>query len=184
MAVTFQAATSGEVLDRIRKQDFDLLVLDTEMPGITGAELIARVHAHVPRLPILAFSVHNEAQVVRRILYAGAAGYLSKDCDPETLLFAIRKIASGGRFIDLKLAERIAFHKKKDESKRPHEQLSNRELCILRLLVAGKTVNDVASQLVISNKTVSTHKARMMEKMGFQSNAEMIRYGIDHALDA
>jgi len=182
--VVAQATNGGEVIEQLRQVVCDVIVLDMCMPGISGVELIARVHAKLPTLPILILSMHNDARVARRALYAGAAGYMSKDGDPETLLLAIRKIAAGGRYIDQGLAEQLAFQPPSDSRAYPHEQLSNRELCVFKLLVAGKTVNEVAAELAISNKTVSTHKARLMEKMGFRSNADMIRYGIDHALDA
>jgi DNA-binding NarL/FixJ family response regulator len=126
--------------------------------------------------------MHNEPQIARRALAAGAAGYLTKDSDPETLLAAIRKVAAGGRFIDPGLAESMVFDAGGGGDRPPHEQLSERELHILRLLVRGKSVNDIADELSISNKTVSTHKARLMQKLGFQNNADLVRYGIAHGL--
>lgn len=184
MTVVAQATNGGQVMESLRATPCDLVLLDLSMPGASGVELIARIRAHVPALPILVLSMHNEALVVRRALKAGANGYMSKDGDPETLLLAARKVAAGGRYLDPGLAELLVFDSDAGQREHPHEQLSNRELSIFRLFVCGKTVNQIADELAISNKTVSTHKARLMQKMGFQSNADMLRYGIDHALGA
>ena len=184
MSVVAQATNGGQVMESLRATPCDLVLLDLSMPGASGVELIARIRAHVPALPILVLSMHNEALVVRRALKAGANGYMSKDGDPETLLLAARKVAAGGRYLDPGLAELLVFDSDAGQREHPHEQLSNRELSIFRLFVCGKTVNQIADELAISNKTVSTHKARLMQKMGFQSNADMLRYGIDHALGA
>ena len=182
VTVVAQATNGGQVIESLRAVPCDMVLLDMSMPGISGIELIGRIRAHAPTLPILVLSMHNEALVVRRALKAGANGYMTKDGDPETLLLAVRKVAGGGRYIDPGLAEQIVFDGVGGQSERPHEQLSNRELIIFRLFVCGKSVNQIAEELAISNKTVSTHKARLMQKMGFQSNADMLRYGIDHAL--
>lgn len=182
LSVTGEAVNGAQVLEVLRKEEVDLLLLDMNMPGISGAELITRVRAERPSLPILVLSMHNEPQIARRALASGAAGYLTKDSDPETLLAAIRKVAAGGRFIDSGLAESMVFDAGENGERPPHEQLSEREFHILRLLVRGKSVNDIADELSISNKTVSTHKARLMQKLGFQNNADLVRYGIEHHL--
>lgn len=180
--VVAQATHGGQLLDCLRQVACDLVLLDMTMPGISGVELIGRIRVRAPDLPILVLSMHSEALVARRALEAGAAGYLTKDGDPETLLLAIRRVAAGGRYIDPVLAERMVFQNAAGPLEHPHERLSNRELSIFKLFVGGKSVNQIAEELSISNKTVSTHKARLMQKMGFQSNAEMLRYGIDRAL--
>lgn len=178
-----EALNGAQVLDYVRQGGIDLLMLDMTMPGISGAELIARVHAHDAKLPILVLSMHNEAQIARRALKAGAHGYLTKDSDPETLLAAVRKIAGGGRCIDASLAEQMAFEHTAPDQELPHEELlSDREFHIFRLLARGLSVNEISDQLAISNKTVSTHKARLMQKMNFHSNAELVRYAIEHDL--
>jgi DNA-binding NarL/FixJ family response regulator len=182
MTVVAQATNGGQVIESLRVVPCDLVLLDLSMPGISGIELISRIRAHAPDLPILVLSMHNEALVVRRALKAGANGYMTKDGDPETLLMALRKVAAGGRYLDPGLAEQMVFDSEAGQVEQAHEQLSNRELSIFRLFVCGKTVNQIADELAISNKTVSTHKARLMQKMGFRSNADMLRYGIDHAL--
>ncbi|NVM79141.1 DNA-binding NarL/FixJ family response regulator [Duganella sp. SG902] len=182
VTIVAQATNGGQVLESVRTVPCDMVLLDMSMPGISGIDLIGRIRAHAPSLPILVLSMHNEALVVRRALKAGANGYMTKDGDPETLLLAVRKVAAGGRYIDPGLAEQMVFESEGGQFEQAHEQLSNRELSIFRLFVRGKTVNQIADELAISNKTVSTHKARLMQKMGFQSNADMLRYGIDHAL--
>lgn len=181
IAVAGEAVNGAQVLDAVRGGGIDLLLLDMTMPGINGAELIHRIRSHHPDLPILILSMHNELQVARRALAAGATGYLTKDSDPKTLMSALRKVASGGRFIDPALAERMVFDASSGE-RAPHELLSEREFSILQLLVAGKGVNDIADELAISNKTVSTHKARLMQKMNCHSNAELVRYAVAHGL--
>ncbi|NVM79638.1 DNA-binding NarL/FixJ family response regulator [Duganella sp. SG902] len=182
VCVVALATNGGQVIDSLRTTPCDLVLLDMSMPGISGIDLIGRIRVRAPALPILVLSMHNEALVVRRALKAGANGYMTKDCDPEALLLAVRKVAAGGRYLDPGLAEQMVFDTDSDQFKHPHEQLSNRELCIFRLFVSGMGVNQIADELAISNKTVSTHKARLMQKMGFQSNADMLRYGVDHNL--
>ncbi|HXU94234.1 MAG TPA: response regulator transcription factor [Gallionella sp.] len=182
VSVAGEAVNGGQVLEALRNHEMDLLLLDMTMPGISGVELIARIRAENQAVPILVLSMHNEPQIARRALASGASGYLTKDSDPEMLMAAIRKVATGGRFIDPGLAELMVFDSGEKGERPPHELLSEREFHILRLLVQGRSVNDIADELSISNKTVSTHKARLMQKLNFQNNAELVRYGIDHGL--
>ena len=182
ITVVGTAVNGGEVLEALHHNAVDLLLLDMTMPGISGVELITRVKAQNPAQKILVLSMHNEPQIARRALGAGAAGYLTKDSDPEVLLAAIRRVAAGGRYIDASLAEAMVFEVPDDRPQAPHEQLSEREMQILKLLVRGDSVNEIASALVISNKTVSTHKSRLMQKLGLGNNAELVRYGVEHAL--
>jgi DNA-binding NarL/FixJ family response regulator len=182
IAVVGEAVNGGEVLEALRAGGIDLILLDMTMPGISGANLITRLRTHDACPPILVLSMHNELQIARRALTAGASGYLTKDSDPRTLMNAIRKVAAGGRFIDPVLAEKMVFDSGGAAERPPHEVLSEREFDILRLLVHGKSVNDIADDLKISNKTVSTHKARLMQKMDFHNNAELVRYAVAHGL--
>jgi len=182
ISVTAEATHGAQVMELLRADTFDLILLDMAMPGISGIDLIARIRVHDLNLPILVLSMSNEVQVVRRTLRAGANGYLTKDSEPEVLLTAIRKTAAGNRFIDPLLVEEMVFEPDAANTRPAHEQLSNREFHILSLLARGKTVNDIALELAISNKTVSTHKARLMQKMNFRSNAELVRYGVTHGL--
>jgi DNA-binding NarL/FixJ family response regulator len=182
--VVVEEAVSGtDVLAKLRTTEVDLLTLDMTMPGISGVDLIRRVHAEYPSMPILILSIHNEAQVVSRALRAGAAGYVTKDSDPEILLAAIHKLASGGRFIDPKLVDAIVFERHSGDMP-PHEILSDREFEVLRLLAAGRSINDIADAFALSAKTISTHKRRLMQKLGLSNNAELIRYSIRHGLVA
>lgn len=182
IVVAAEAADGPSALACLREGDIDLVLLDMTMPGISGDDLIARFHAHHPEVPVLVLSMHNEPQIVQRALKAGASGYLSKDHEPEMLLAAIRKVASGGRFVDPLIAEQIVFKVSGVDSHCAHEQLTDREFQILRMLARGMGANEIAAQLSISNKTVSTHKTNLMDKMGFTSTAELFRYAMDHGL--
>jgi DNA-binding NarL/FixJ family response regulator len=174
IVVSGEAAQGSEVVDKLRTCEIDLLLLDMTMPGISGVDLIRRVRAEQPSLPVLVLSIHNGA---------GATGYVTKDSDPEVLLTAIRKLASGGRFIDPKLVDAIIFETHSGDAP-PHEILSDREFQVLQMLASGKSINDIAEGLALSAKTISTHKMRLMQKLGLANNAELIRYAIRHGLAA
>lgn len=178
--VVGEAVNGTEVLDCLRLAPFDLLLLDLNMPGISGADLIKRVKAHRSDLPVLVLSMHNEPQVAARMLRAGAAGYITKDCEPDILLAAIRKVAANGRYIAPDLAEKMVFDVTSTGQRLPHSLLSNREYEVFDLLISGKSVNEIATQLAISNKTVSTHKVRLMEKMNLSNMADLLRYAMEH----
>jgi DNA-binding NarL/FixJ family response regulator len=180
--VVAEATDGGVALERLRQGGVDLLLLDMTMPGISGEDLVARIRAHYPTLPILILSMHKEAQIAQRALKAGANGYLTKDRDPEDLLEAMRKVAAGGRFLDPQIAEQMAFNASGIGEPVGHECLTDREFQVMRLLAQGVSVNDIAARLAISAKTVSTHKARLMEKMGFASSADLVRYSLEHRL--
>jgi DNA-binding NarL/FixJ family response regulator len=182
ISIVGEAVSGGQVLEFLAAEQVDILLLDMSMPGISGVNLITRIRAQNPALPILVLSMHNEPQIAKRALKAGAEGYLTKDNEPEILLDAIRKVAAGGRFIDPMLAEHIVFDADGAIGRFPHERLSKRELEILHLLAKGKGLNEIADELCISNKTVSTHKMRLMQKMDFNNNTELLRYALDHGL--
>jgi DNA-binding NarL/FixJ family response regulator len=180
LQVQAEATNGADALALLRRQRPDLVLLDLAMPGLSGEDLVASMRARFPGLPILVLSMHNEPQIAQRALQAGANGYLSKDCDPDTLLAAIRRVAAGGRFLAPELAQLMAFEAAGVHNLPGHARLTRRELQIFRLIADGYSINEIAAQLDISNKTVSTHKARLMEKMGFLSNAELIRYAVTH----
>lgn len=182
IVVTNEAANGEEALVALKQGEYDLLLLDLTMPGISGVSLIAEVRALYPNLPILVLSMHNELQIAKRVLQAGAAGFVTKGSMQDILMDAVRKVATGGRYIDPLIAEQMMFEKTAVTDLAPHEQLSERELQILRMIAKGHGINEIAEELYISNKTVSTHKARLMQKMGFSSNAELVRYAADHNL--
>jgi len=181
IVVAGEAANGIEVLAQVRSCAFDLLVLDISMPGINGNDLIRRVRGERQELAILVLTIHKDGQSASRALRAGAAGYLTKDSDPEILLGAIRKIASGGKFIDPLLVDTLVFKPNSDELP-PHELLSDREFQVLQQLAAGRTVKEIASAYVLSAKTISTHKARLMKKLGLENTAALVRYAIQHRL--
>lgn len=180
--VAGEAENGGEVLERLRQGGVDLLLLDLDMPGIQGADLIARVKTHWPALPILVLSMHNEAHVAVRALKAGAAGYITKDCNLDILLPAIRTVAANGKFIAPGMAEKMVFYEMPTPQGAPHLLLTEREAEIFRLLTEGISVNKIATRMAISNKTVSTHKARLMAKMDLTSVADLMRYAMQHDL--
>lgn len=161
LRVVGEAMDGAGLMEALRAQMPDLVLLDINMPGVSGPDLIARIRSHWPALPLLVLSMHNEPQVAARVLKAGASGYVTKDSDMDVLLAAIRRVAGGGRFIVPELAERLVFDVTLNIDQLPHSLLSERELEVFKLLVAGMGVNDIATQLCISNKTVSTHKTRL-----------------------
>jgi DNA-binding NarL/FixJ family response regulator len=180
--VVAEAADGHEVMARVRAEAFDVLLLDMSMPGKSGIELIKQVKAEKPRLRILVLSMHEEEQYAVRALKAGASGYLTKDSAATQLQTAIRKVAGGGAFISAEVAEQLALGAMPDIAGPPHERLSDREFEVLQHLVAGHTVTDIAERLNLSSKTVSTHKARMMEKLGIENQADLVRYAMRHGL--
>ncbi len=182
ITVAGEATNGMEVLEALRLGAFDLILLDLTMPGLSGVTLIGQIHAQYPKLPILILSMHNELQVAKRVLQAGATGFVTKGSMQDILMDAVRKVAAGGRFIDPVIAEQMMFEKPATGEVAPHERLSERELHIMQLFAKGMGINEIAEELFISNKTVSTHKARLMQKMNFQSNSELIRYAADHGL--
>lgn len=182
LEVVGEAANGAALLAMRSSCPCDVLLLDMNMPGLSGVELIKRIRLGGDAPRILVLSMNNEAQLVSRALKAGAAGYLTKDSDPEMLIAAIRKVAAGGRYIDPALVDEMVFDQGLGDGKRPHERLSDREFQIFQLLVSGKTVNAIAEGLSLSAKTISTHKLRLMQKMQLQSNVELIRYAMEHQL--
>nr|WP_298142737.1 response regulator transcription factor [uncultured Pseudomonas sp.] len=182
LLVVAEAESGVTALERLREGDIDLLLLDMNMPGLSGEDLIARIRTHHPTQKILMLSMHNEPQIAQRMLRAGANGYLCKTCTPETLFGAIHRVASGARVIDPQIAEDIALEASNLTQQSHHDKLTERERQVLRLFALGTSVNGIAEALAISSKTVSTHKARLMEKMGFSSNADIVRYAVSQNL--
>jgi DNA-binding NarL/FixJ family response regulator len=182
LAVTGEAQNGREVLERVRALDFEVLLLDMSMPGKSGIELIKQVRAEKPKLRILVLSMHEEEQYAVRAIKAGAAGYLTKDSASAQLVSAIRKVAGGGAFITDSVAQQLALGAMPQTQGLPHSALSDREFQVFRELVSGKAVSEIAAELNLSVKTVSTHKARIMQKMSMSNPAELIRYAIHHRL--
>jgi DNA-binding NarL/FixJ family response regulator len=182
LAVVGEAQNGHEALERVRTLDFDVLLLDMSMPGKSGIELIKQVRAEKPKLRVLVLSMHEEEQYAVRAIKAGASGYLTKESATAQLVSAIRKVASGGAFITDSVAQQLALGAMPQSDGPPHGALSDREFQVFRELVSGKAVSDIAAQLNLSVKTVSTHKARIMQKMNMSNPAELIRYAIHHRL--
>jgi len=178
-----EATTGDEALELVRANNYDLAVLDMSMPGIAGLELIKRVRLEKPRLRVLVLSMHGEQQYAARALKAGAAGYLTKDSASAQLVGAIRKIAAGGVHIsEAAAAHLVAGQGGHAGEAAPHSRLSDREFEVFRLLVQGLGPTDIADRLHLSVKTVSTHKTRILEKMGMQSTADLVRYAVEKQL--
>jgi DNA-binding NarL/FixJ family response regulator len=182
LEVVGEAADGHEVIKAVREKDFDVLLLDMSMPGKSGIELIKQVKAEKPKLRILVLTMHEEHQYAIRAIRAGASGYLTKESASRQLLEALRKVASGGAFISSEVAEQLALGAMPDATRAPHESLSDREFQIFRLIAAGKSISDIGEMLNLSVKTVSTHKANVLQKMNMAGTAELIRYAINHRL--
>ena len=182
LEVVGEARDGHEALARVRETEFDLLLLDLSMPGKGGPELIRQIRAEKPKLRILVLSMHAEHQYAVRAIKAGASGYLTKDSASALLVSAIRKVAGGGAFISAEVAEQLALSSMPQAEGLPHASLSDREYQVFRLLVSGKSVTDIAAGLNLSVKTISTHKARLMEKMGLASQTALVHYAIRHQL--
>ena len=182
--VVGEAADGTEVMRAVRELDFDVLVQDLSMPGRSGMELIKLVKAEKPKLRVLVLSMHQETQYAVRAIKAGASGYLTKETAPAQLEQAIRKIAGGGAYISAEVAEQLALGAMPGGAGEalPHESLSDREFEVFRLLVAGDAVSDIAGKLNLSVKTVSTHKANLMQKLGLSNQTELVRYALKHGL--
>ncbi|MEO5672961.1 MAG: response regulator transcription factor [Ramlibacter sp.] len=182
LEVTGEAADGTEVMQRVRELEFDVLVLDLSMPGRSGMELIKLAKAERPKLRILVLSMHQELQYAVRAIKSGASGYLTKETAPSLLVQAIHKVAGGGAFISAEVAEQLALGAMPGGQALPHQSLSDREFEVFKLLVAGVSVTEIAAKLSVSVKTVSTHKANLMHKMGLGNQSELIRYAIKHGI--
>lgn len=183
IVVVGEATTGQEVLDRLRELQVDLVLLDIAMPDTQGVDLIRRIKARWPAQPILILSMHNEGQIVARALKAGARGYVTKDSEPEVLIAGIRKIAEGGKFMDPALVDVMLFDVISGIAQ-PRQALSGRELQVLEGICAGQSLGQIAEELHLSPKTVSTHKMRLMEKLSIDNNTDLMRYAIRHGLAA
>jgi len=182
MQVAGEAENGIEALSKIRQQEWGVVILDMSMPGRNGIELIKQIKEYQPKLPILVLSMHKEEQYAARVLRAGASGYLCKDGAPTMLIQAIRKVAGGGVFITQAAAEMMAMGLVPNRDAPPHTLLSDREYQIFKLIIGGSSVTEIADQLCISVKTVSTHKIRIMQKMSMTNTVDLIRYAIKHEL--
>lgn len=184
MVVTGEAADGDEVLGKIQSDTPDVVILDITMPGKSGLEVLKDLKRECPQIPVLVLSMHPEEQFARRLLKEGASGYMSKETAPEELVEAVRKVHSGGRYVSARFAEDLAFALKGGTALASHERLSAREYQVLCMIGSGKAVSEIAGDLSLTVKTISTYRERLLDKMGMRNNAELIRYVIDYQLYA
>ena len=177
-----EESSGFQALDSLRRAPFDLAIVDLSMPGMSGLELIRRIRIEFPPLPVLVLSMHAEEEYALRAFKAGANGYVTKDSAAEELVQAVHKVLRGGAYVTNSLAERVVQQLNGSVDVPRHAQLSNRELEVLRRIVAGQRSTDIANALHLSVKTISTHKTRIMEKLQLTSTAALIRYGMEHRL--
>jgi DNA-binding NarL/FixJ family response regulator len=177
-----QAASGREALQAIQAAHYDLVLLDVAMPDGGGLEILQHIRALNPGLPVLFLSIYPEKQYALRALKASAAGYLTKESAPEELIAAIRQVARGGKYVSQTLAQQLAAELGGETLQAPHEILSNREYQVLRRLGAGQSVTEIAGELSLSVKTVSTYRARILVKLGLQTTAQLIRYALERGL--
>jgi len=189
LAEEFKKATFGEArnaqeaLSKIFKEEWDVVVLDITMPGRSGLEVLREIKKFKPKLPVLVLSMHPEGQFAVRVLKRGASGYMTKESAPDELVGAIKKVLAGGRYVSNSLAEKLATYLSGgDGQKPPQEKLSDREFQVLRLIASGKIVSEIAKELSLSVKTISTYRSRILEKMGMKNNAELMHYAMQHQL--
>lgn len=173
-----EAGNGPEALERVRTADWDVVVLDLSLPGRSGLEVLKELRALRPRLPVLVMTMYAEDQYALRALRAGASGYLTKGSEPSVLLQALRKVGAGGRYVSPALAEHLAVRLASEQGVPLHETLSDRELQVLRMLALGKSVKDIGVELGLSEKTISTYRTRILEKLSLATTADLIRYAI------
>jgi two-component system, NarL family, invasion response regulator UvrY len=182
LVVTDEASNGQEVLDKIWHNDYDMVLLDITMPGMTGLEALKQLKNDRPRLPVLVLSMHPEEQYAVRVIRAGASGYLRKESAPDELITAIQRISAGRKYITSSLAERLADDVEPTTEKPLHDTLSDREFEVFRMIAAGKTITQIAEALFLNARTISTYRSRILEKMQMKTNAELIHYAIKHQI--
>ena len=177
-----EASDGEEVIQKVGRTDYDLVLLDISLPGRSGLDILKQLKCMKPALPVLVLSMHPEEQYAIRSIRAGASGYLTKESASQELIEAIRKVAQGKRYITSSLAERMAFQIELDTKKSLHEALSDREYQVFCMIASGKTVKEIAGVLSLSVKTISTHRSRLLKKMNMKNNAQLTHYAIKYSL--
>jgi DNA-binding NarL/FixJ family response regulator len=175
-----EASSAAEALEAVRDREWDIVVLDLSLGSQSGLELLKELRGLQPRLPVLILSMHSEEQYARRAFKAGAAGYITKDSPRTELVFAFNKVANGGRYVSPELAERLVGDYQPGRDQPRHQALSDREFEVMRLIASGKTVSEIAELLSLSDSTISTYRARILEKLDMRTNAEVTRYAIQN----
>jgi len=182
MTVVDEVSNANEAIDKIRRKDYSIVIMDIYMPGKSGFDALKEIKYEYPGLPVLMLSMYPEDQYAIRVLRSGASGYITKDSAIEVLVTAVRTIAAGKKYISPSIAEKLVFHLDDDANKEPHEILSDREYQVLCMIASGKTVSEIADQLSLSVKTVSTYRSRILEKMQMKNNSELTSYVIKNSL--
>ena len=182
LTVTAEASNGGEVLDNVRSEPFDVVVLDLNLPDQSGLDILKQIQAEYPKLPVLVLSMYGEEEYGVRVLRAGASGYLTKESAPELLVNAIRKVAAGGKYVSPAMADSLIHLLDTDPNQPLHASLSDREFQVMKMLASGKSVSDIAEMLSLSAKTISTYRTRVLDKMNLSSNAELAHYALKHEL--
>jgi len=173
-----EVSNGYEVVESIRKNTYDVLILDISMPGLSGLDVLRQVKSEQPELPILILSIYPEEQYAIRVLRDGASGYMNKEAAPDELVMAVKKVTEGKKYISENMAERLAFYVEKGEYQTLHEKLSVREYTVLCQIASGKLNKEIAAELNLSVKTISTYRARILDKMQMKTNAQLIRYAL------
>lgn len=177
-----ECGNAHDLLELVRRKKWDVVILDITMPGSTGTETLKQLKAECPKLPVLVLSMHPEDQYAVRMFKAGADGYLTKASAPEELVEAIKKVLGGGQYVSPSLAEKLALTIKASTRNVPHEHLSDREYEVMCLIASGKTVSEIAETMHLGVTTISTYRARILEKMNLKNNAELTRYALQRGL--
>jgi two-component system invasion response regulator UvrY len=177
-----EAGTGSDAMRLLRDEPWDMVLLDISLPGKNGIEVLKQIKAEWKELPVLMLSMYSEDQYALRAIRAGAAGYMTKETAPDELLTVINKVRGGGRYIRPEMAEKLVFEMGKDREELPHLALSDREFEVLRFIASGQTVSEIAEELALSVKTISTYRVRILEKMKMKHNAELTHYAIRHSL--
>lgn len=180
--VAGEAKNGQEALEKVWKGDFDVVLLDISMPGRSGMDILKEIKSAKPELYVLMLSMHPEEQYAVRALKSGASGYLTKESAPDELIDAIRRVSMGLKYVTLSLAEKLATELEVDHNKPLHEQLSDREFEVMRMIAGGHTIKEIAEELSLSVKTISTYKTRVLEKMNMKSNADLTSYVMNNNL--
>ena len=177
-----EARNAQEALDLVWKENWDVAILDITMPGRSGLDVLREIKKSKPRLPVLVLSMHPENQFAVRVLKRGASGYMTKESAPVELVGAVKKVMAGGRYVSASLAEKLATNLSGDSQKPAQELLSDREFQVFRLIAGGRIVSEIARELSLSVKTISTYRSRILEKMELRNNAELMHYAMQHQL--
>jgi two-component system, NarL family, invasion response regulator UvrY len=177
-----EASTAADALSLAREEEWDLAVVDISLGARSGLDVVREIKQIRPKVPVLVLSMHSEEQYARRAYKAGAAGYITKDSPRAELASAIAKVIGGGRYVSTTFADRLVVDLERDTDQPPHQALSDREFEVMRLMASGKTTGEIAELLALSDKTVSTYRARILEKMHLDTNAELIRYVLENKL--